>query len=121
MVGIRCVDYDSLQILICRYVTGSSARSWADTVRGREAVSRADQQAHPPHSPPSPHQLGSLLRSAEDLTARHQQQGPNIQPDQEEEGWCTVRRARSRYGTVRYGYGTVLWFGMGFRLVDNKI
>ncbi len=81
-------------------VSGSSARSWADTVRGREAAATSSSQ--PAH-----------LRSAEDLRAAAggsiRQSGAaaaGSHPDQqEEEGWCTVRRARSRYdpdnGNVR--------------------
>jgi hypothetical protein len=75
--------------------SGSSARSWADTVRGRESAtsSGAASSCQPPH-----------LRSAEDLRAAggsSRQSGAAAaggHPDQqEEEGWCTVRRARSRY------------------------
>ncbi len=77
--------------------SGSSARSWADTVRGREAAATSGpaSSSQPPH-----------LRSAEDLRASaggssRQLGAPAAaggHPDQqEEEGWCTVRRARSRY------------------------
>jgi len=63
--------------------SGSSGRSWADTVRGG----------------PTP----GLHCSAEDLTCARSRGGSIVDSD----GWCTVRRARSRFSPSNHGSSSI--------------